>query len=120
MSNFMNAKNIIEACKRQMKIIEEKQKTMQECEELYDLEDILLLLECTVEVLSATIPRETAKCNPTEADGFKDGLGYECVLAYDVEIKSWESTEYEQINYLPEKYPLWIRLPMPAAPEEPT
>ena len=59
MSNFMNAKNIIEASKRQMKIIEEKQKTMQECEELYDLEDILLLLECVVNLLAS--PRFTAE-----------------------------------------------------------
>ena len=57
MSNFMNAKNIIEACNRQMKQIKEKQQAMQECEELYDLEDTLLLLECTVNLLAS--PRFT-------------------------------------------------------------
>ena len=48
----MNAKNIIEACNRQMKQIKEKQQAMQECEEYFDLEDMLLLLECTAELLA--------------------------------------------------------------------
>jgi hypothetical protein len=67
------------------------------------------LAESTISALSATIPRETAKCKPTEED--------EYVIAFDRDIDLWElHTAYVTANN-PETYPFW--LPMPAAPEDP-
>lgn len=68
-------------------------------------------LESTLSLLSATIPRETAKCKPTDDDGDWE----DCVLAYSEERESWESASVFWMNNNPALHPFW--LPMPAAPE---
>lgn len=66
---------------------------------------------------SATIPRETAKCAPTEADEYKRGKLY-IVLAFDMDCGYWLEHTVQYINDDPSRCPFW--LPMPAAPEDQT
>lgn len=78
------------------------------------LEHQVKFIEATNKALSATIPRETAKCAPTEADCDKNGL----VLGWNVDFEYYDACHWVTIGEQLATFPFW--LPMPAAPAEVT
>jgi len=64
-----------------------------------------------IEIISATIPRETAKCKPEQEDAEQNGL----VLAWYADFGCYDAFNWETVYEQPESFPFW--LPMPTAPK---
>lgn len=64
-------------------------------------------IDNAIAVISATIPRETAKCKPKEAG--------EYIIAYSGESELWGCHFSKAVELNPNRYPFW--LPMPTVPE---